>query len=187
MQSPRIFSLHLKTQFDPSNPLIPRDDYLSLWSPTKLVDVFQATTLSHLVIDTCGSEVKGHICPGIALSIPSLRSVRLRMQRICPRILTFRAAAVTQDGHSNTLPLSKAEQQDPIPLAKIQSIIINTSLKESDQFSWGYSQHCTESKRGWDLFDDMVTAAIETAEQFPSLKVMRILCHKHPWLENDYV
>lgn len=36
-----------------------------------------------------------------------------------------------------------------------------------------------------ELYDDMVMRAIEFAKQMPNptLKVFRILCHKHPWLE----
>lgn len=174
------FSLRLKSQFDPSNPLLPREHYLSLWSPTKLVDAFQATNLSHLVIDTCGSEIKGHICPRIALAIPSLRSVRLRMQKVCPRILGIMGA---EDKPSNTLDQSKAEQRDSAPVAKVERIIINLCLKEADRFFAEYSRHCTKPTRGWDLYDEMVTAATETAKQFTTLKVMRILCHKHPLLK----
>lgn len=174
-----FFSLSLRTPWNPSNPMAIPDDYLSLWSPTKLIDVFQATNLSHLVIDTCGSEIQDHACPAIALEISSLRSIRLRMRKICPRVLSLQA---TQDSRQNALAQSAHEQRkEPVALAKLESIIINLSRIDNGRRSTAYSQHCTETKRGWELFDDMVIAASETANEFPTLQVVRVLCHKHPW------
>lgn len=105
---------------------------------------------------------------------------RLARQRFCPRILGFRDAP---DDCSNTLDQSKVEQQNYIRVAKIESIIINISLKEFNRFNFSYSKHCTEFKGEWDLFNDMVTAATETAKAFSTLKVVKILYHKRQWLQ----
>lgn len=105
-----------------------------------------------------------HVCPQLALKIPHLRSVRLRMYSICRQIFDLK---------------------DCDPSSKIESIIIDLSLRETDPFSTGFSYHCTKSRRAWELYNDMVHAAEEFANRMlnPSLKVLRTLCHKHPSLE----
>lgn len=160
------FTLLVRTQFDPAQPMAPHNDYLSLWSPARFLDAFGVCKLSELVLDTCGSEFKDgvHVCPQLALKIPTLRTVRLRMRRICPQVLNL-------------------QQRDCALPTRIESIIINLSLKEADRFSAGYSRHCTESRRALELYDGMVAAAIDTAKQTSSLKVLRVLSHKHPSLE----
>ncbi|KAJ5085022.1 hypothetical protein N7532_009793 [Penicillium argentinense] len=155
------FILRAPSQFDPDKPLAPVTNYLESWSPTSLFDALHLSTISDLVIDTCGSEFQSgvHVCPRIALKIPSLRSIRLRMHNICPRVLEL--------------------ERD----SKIESIIINLSLKEPDRFHAGFSRHCTEVKSAYELYDDMVMAASNVARSQPGIKMLRILCHKHPYLE----
>lgn len=53
-----FFTLHARSQFDPADPLAPRHDYLSMWSPARLLDDLQVSKISNLEIDTCGSEFK---------------------------------------------------------------------------------------------------------------------------------
>lgn len=112
---------------------------------------------------TYGSEMNSaiHICPQLALQIPSLRSVRLRMCRICPQIFEFRQG-------DSAMPL------------QIESIIINLSLQDVDRFSAGFSHHCNEPRRALSLYSEMIATGTEIAKQTPSLKVFKILCHKHP-------
>lgn len=155
------FALRAPSHFDPDKPLAPVTKYLGSWSPIGLFDTLHLSTISDLVIDTCGSEFQRgvHICPRIALKIPSLRSIRLRMHNICPRVLEL--------AHES----------------KIESIIINLSLKEHDRFHAGFSRHCTEPKSAYDLYDDFVIAGTNVAKSQPSIKMLRILCHKHPYLE----
>lgn len=139
------FTLRAHGQFDPAQPLAPRHHhYLSMWSPARLLDALWASKLLELEIDTCGSELKNeiHVCPQLALKIPSLRSVRLRMHKICPQIFDL-------------------QHEEGARSSKIESIIINLSLKETDCLSAGYRSHCTGSRRAWALFDDMVMTANE--------------------------
>ncbi|KAJ6049542.1 hypothetical protein N7444_006258 [Penicillium canescens] len=147
--------------FNPEEPLAPHTNYLETWSPTKLLDTLQCSKISELVIDTCGSEVKGgvHICPHLALNISSLRSIRLRMRSICPQVFDL--------------------QHD----SKIESILINLSLMEPDRLHAGFSRHCTETNPAYQLCEDMVAAATKVAKSQPSMKILRILCHRHPYLE----
>lgn len=184
------FTLRARSQFDPAEPFAPRCDYLSLWSPASLVDTLQTCKISELVIDTCGSElnhsIQGHVCPHRILLIPSLRSIRLRMRRVCPQILDMQCIESTTlfDESSTSSPILP-EREDPVvrPPSKIESIIINLSLKETGRFSAGYSQHCTRQRRGWDLYEDMIMAAEEVVKRAPGLKMLRFLIHKHPSLE----
>lgn len=94
-------------------PLVPRTNYLSKWSPNGFLDAFWLSKLSELEIDTCGSEFKTgiHVCPQLALKIPRLQYVRLRMLRICPEIFDL-------------------QHQDVARSSKIKSIIIKVSSKE---------------------------------------------------------
>ena len=158
------FTLRVRSHFDPVNPLIPRQQYISSWDPTQFLSVLGSSNLTHLVIDTYGSEMNSsiHICPLLALQIPSLRSVRLRMCRICPQILEF-------------------SRGDSAMLLQIESLIINLSLQDVDRFSAGFSHHCTEPRRALDLYNEMITTGTGIAKQPPSLKVFKILCHKHPF------
>ncbi|KAJ5529142.1 hypothetical protein N7527_002535 [Penicillium freii] len=157
------FTLHVRSQFDSENPLAPRQQYISTWNPTRFLNVLGTSKLSHLVIDTYGSEMSSaiHICPHLALQIPSLRSVRVRMCRICPQILEF-------------------PQGDSAIPSQIESLLINLSLQDVDRFSAGFSHHCTEPRRALDLYNEMITTGTEIANKTPSLKVFKILCHKHP-------
>lgn len=103
-----------------------------MWSPARLLDDLWVSKVSEIEIDTSGSEFKNeiHVCPWLALKIPHLRSVRLRMHRIWPQIF-------------------ETEHKDRGSSSKTENIIINLSLKETDRFSTGFSHHCTESRRGF--------------------------------------
>ena len=159
------FTFQAHSHFDPRDPLAPRQEYLSTWSPAGLIDNLPTSKLTELVIDTCGSEIADniHVCPHAVRQIPRLRSVRIRMRRICPEILDIDQTT-----------------EDPTKSSNIESLIFNLSLIEPDRLSAGFSHHCTEGRRGWELFDDMVTAGSEAAKRLPSIKVLRVLCHKHP-------
>lgn len=162
------FTLRARSQFDPAEPPAPRHDYLFMWSPARLRDDLQVSKISDLEIDTCGSEFKNetHVCPQLARLIPHLRNGRLRMYKICPRIFDWK-------GYGPSPP-------------KAETFIVNISLIKRNRFSAGFSHHCTESKNSWALYSDMVHTAEELAKQLldsSNLKVLRILCHKHPWLE----
>lgn len=144
-------------------PLAPRINYLSKWSPARFLNAPWLSKLSELEIDTCGSEFKNgiHVCPKLALKIPRLQYVRLRMLRICPEIFDL-------------------QSQDSARPSKIKSIIIKVSFKEMDRFTAGFSTHCTESKGGRVLYNDMVRTATEMVKQTQSLKVLNILIHNFP-------
>lgn len=162
------FTLRARSQFDPAEPLAPRHHYLSMWSPARPLDDLQVSKISNLEIDTCGSDFERevHVCPRLALVIPHMRNVRLRMHSICPQIFDWK-------GYGPSPP-------------KTEIFIVNISLMERNRFSAGFSHHCTEPKNAWALYNDMVHAAEELAKQIlgsSNLKVLRILCHKHPWLE----
>lgn len=154
------FTFQARSHFNPKDPLVPRQEYLSTLSPAGLIDNLPTSRLSELVIDTCGSELADniHVCPRVVRLIPRLRSIRFRMRRICPEILDI----------------------DQTKSPKIENLIINLSLIEPDRFSAGFSHHCTKARRGWELFDDMATAGSEAAKRLPTIKVLRILSHKHP-------
>ncbi|KAJ5782940.1 hypothetical protein N7457_004714 [Penicillium paradoxum] len=160
----RSFTLRARSHFDPAHPLAPRKQYITKWNPTEFFNMLGTSKLSHLVIDTYGSEMSGavHICPRLGLQIPALRSVRLRMRSICPHIFGF-------------------SQGDSALPGNIECIIINLSLKDTDRFSTAFSHHCTEPRSAWNLYDEMITVGTEVAKKTPSLKVCKILCHKHPW------
>lgn len=155
----RTFSLLAKGYFNPKTPLASYTNYLGQGGSMNLLEILPFSVLSDLTIDTSGSEIKAreHICPQIAARIPSLRSVRLRMRCICPQVLDF--------DHNS----------------KIESIIINLSLKESCLLA--FSRHCTAPTSAYGLNDAMVAAATNIATSLPSIKMLRILCHKHPYLE----
>lgn len=156
----KAFSLRAQSDFDPHHPLAPAINYLESWSPTRLFDTLDLSTVSDLVIDTCGSRFQSgvHICPRV-LKIPSLRSIRLRMQHVCPREIEL------------------------VSNSNMESIIINISLIEPDRFHAGFSRHCTESMTAYDLYEEMVVAATKFADSHPDIKTLRILSHKHPYSE----
>ncbi|KAJ6184506.1 hypothetical protein N7519_005807 [Penicillium mononematosum] len=160
------FTLHVRSQFDPARLLTPRQRYLSPWDPTRFLSVLGTSSLSHLVIDTLihldqklNSAI--HLCPQPALQIPSLKSVRLRMCRICPQILEF----------------SPADSAMP---SQIESVIINLSIPNVDQFFAGFSRHCTEPMLALELYNEMITTGTEIAKQIPRLKVVKIVCLRYP-------
>lgn len=159
--------LRASSQFDPAQPLAAHHHYLVAWSPVDFLDGHWVSKFTELEIDTCGSGFKSkvHVCPQLALKIPYLRSVRLRIHKICPRIF------------------DALQQNDGATSSRIESIIVNLSLKETDCFPAGFSSHCTQPKRVWELYDDIVVTATEIGKQNPSFKVLRILCHKHPSLQ----
>lgn len=122
------FSFRAHSEYT-GEPLAPRTNYLSKWSPTRFLNAPWLSKLSELEIDTCGSEFKSgiHVCLQLALKIPHLRCVRLRMLRICPQIFDL-------------------QHQDGARSSKIESIIIKVSYKKMDRFTAGFSSHCTESR-----------------------------------------
>ncbi|EYE97496.1 uncharacterized protein EURHEDRAFT_295967 [Aspergillus ruber CBS 135680] len=144
-------------------PLAPRTNYTSKWTPARFLDAPWLSKLSELGIDTCGSGYKNgiHVCPRLALKIPHLRYVQLRTLRICPEIFDL-------------------QYQDGARSSKIRGIVIKVSFKEMDRFTAGFSTHCTESKGGRPLYNDMVRTATEMAKQTQSLKVLIILIHNFP-------
>lgn len=102
-----------------------------------------------------------HVCPQLARIIPHMQNVRLRMYRICSRIFDWKH-------YGPSAP-------------RIESIIVNVSLIELNCFFARFSHHCSDAKRPWELYGDMVDAAEELTKQMPtpsSLKVLRILSHK---------
>lgn len=157
----KTFTFSAASYFDPAKLYIPSTNYLGLWSPESLLNMLQFSILSDLTIDTCGSDFNTgvHVCPQIALKLPSLRSIRLRMRRICPLVFELKQNS------------------------KIHSVIINLSLKENDRFHAQFTRHCTESYTPYELNDSMVMAATKMAKSLTSITMLRILCHKHPYLE----
>ncbi|KAL4810124.1 hypothetical protein BDV18DRAFT_130333 [Aspergillus unguis] len=158
----KSIGLQASAHFDEAQPLLPRHDYLSNWSPAGLVASLRTSNISHLVLDTWGSELKEdvHICPSLAQIIPSLRSVRLRMRKICPRALDL--------------------QQDA---SAVESIIVNLCLAETGHLSPGFSRHCDELNSSFRLFEDMLAVSTDVVKRSPGLKKMRILRHMHPSLD----
>ncbi|KAJ5952248.1 uncharacterized protein N7479_010661 [Penicillium vulpinum] len=153
------FTLRVCKQFEIS--LVPRQHPLSTWNPIRFLNALGTSKLSHLVVDTYGSQLSRaiHICPQLALRIPSLRSLRIRMYRICPKILE--------------LPQGDSPSQ-------IESIIINLSHQHVYRVSAMYSSHCTERRGGLGLYNDMIIKGTEIAKQTPSLKVLEVMCHMYP-------
>lgn len=160
------FTLRTHTPYDGARLLNPRDRCLPKWSPVALVDSLAVSNLEHLVLDTRDSRFKGgmHVCPGLARKIPSLRSLRLRMRRICPRAFNIQRTG-TGMGMSTS---------------RIESIIINISLVEPGHTYGRFSRHCTKVVSTYELFNEMIRVASETVKQTPSLRQMRILRHKNP-------
>lgn len=157
----KTFTLFANGYFSTERPLESYTDYLKECSLGHILKVLPFSILSDLTIDTSGSEIqdKEHLCSQIALRIPSLRSLQLRMRCICPHVLEFDKSS------------------------KIESMIINLSLKEDHLLNAGFSLHCTEAISAYDLNDKMVTAATEIATGLSNIRMLRILCHKHPGLE----
>ena len=102
-----------------------------------------------------------HVCPKLALKIPRLQYVRLRMLRICPEIFDL-------------------QYQDSARPSKIKNIIIKVSFNEMDRFTAGFSTHCTESKGERVLYNDMVRTATEMANHTQSLKNAEYLDPQFP-------
>lgn len=89
LQYCRLSSFRFRAHSEYTGELLaPRTNYLSKWSPTRILDAPWLSKFSGLEIDTCGSEFKSgiHVCPQLALKIPHLRCVRLQMLRICRQI-----------------------------------------------------------------------------------------------------
>ncbi|OQE94262.1 hypothetical protein PENNAL_c0004G09995 [Penicillium nalgiovense] len=163
------FTLRVRSEFDPASPLTPRQRYSS-WDPTRFLSILGTSNLSHLVIDTFGSELSSaiHLCPQLALQIPSLKSVRLRMRRICRQILEF-------------------PQGDNVIRSQLESLVINLSVPSVDQFFARFSRHCTEPGLSSELYDEMITTGTEIARQTPRLKVFKIVCYRHRIVCSDTV
>jgi hypothetical protein len=154
------------SEIDLRFPLGPRYEYLASWSISGLLGSIPASRISDLVLDICGSETEDdhtsghHMCPNLASLIPSLRTVRLRMRKICPRIFEF--------------------PSDPEHNSRLESLIVNISLREHDiriLYS-GYSSHCETYRDGWDLYFEMIEAATTAIPKLPKIKVMKLISHK---------
>ncbi|CAP95545.1 hypothetical protein PCH_Pc21g06480 [Penicillium rubens Wisconsin 54-1255] len=158
------FTFRVRSEFA---PIIPLTRYAS-WDPTRFLSVLDTSNLSHLVIDTFGSEMINamHLCPQLAHQIPSLKSVRLRMRRICRRILEF-------------------PQSDSVMPSQIESLVINLSIPNFYGFTDGFSCHCTELRLQSELHNEMITTGTEIVKQTPRLKVFKIVSygHRFPLLE----
>ncbi|KAL4797291.1 hypothetical protein BDV19DRAFT_51757 [Aspergillus venezuelensis] len=155
-------SLRTSKHFDQNTqPWTGHCHYLFRWSPAVLIECLGTSNLTHLSLDTCGSNFKHgtHICPDLASKLPRLQSLRLRMYKICPRVFE--------------IPRNSA----------IESIIVNLSLVETHTLSAGFSKHCDGSKSASDLLVDMLSAAAETAKRISNLEKWRVLRHKHPTLD----
>lgn len=152
------FTFRVRSEFD---PIIPLTRYAS-GDPTRFLSVLGTSNLSHLVIDTFGSEMRGamHLCPQLAHQIPSLKSVRLRMRRICRRILEF-------------------PQSDSVMPSQIESLVINLSIPNVYGFTDGFSCHCTELRLQSELHNEMITTGTEIVKQTPRLKVFKIVSYGH--------
>ncbi|OJJ03338.1 hypothetical protein ASPVEDRAFT_731859 [Aspergillus versicolor CBS 583.65] len=162
----KSFILRTHTPYDSGRLLNPRYRCLPKWSPIALVDSLAVSSLEHLVLDTRDLRFKGgkHVCPCVARKMPSLRSLRLRMRRICPRVLDM------QQTHPSSITST----------SRIESIIINLSLVEPGHTYGRFSRHCTRVMSTYGLFNEMIRVASEMAKQTPSLRQVRILRHKNP-------
>ncbi|OJJ56947.1 hypothetical protein ASPSYDRAFT_133947 [Aspergillus sydowii CBS 593.65] len=160
----KSFTLRTHTPYDGARLLNPRYRCLPKWPPAGLVDSLAVSNIEHLVFDTRDSRFMGgmHVCPCLARKIPLLRSLRLRMRRICPRVLDMLR---TGTGTSTS---------------RIESIIINISLVEPGHTYGRFSRHCTKVMSTYGLFNEMIRVASETVKQTPSIRQMRILRHKNP-------
>ena len=86
------FSLEASSENDPQ--LGPRWDYLLGSTITNVINALPPG-LQRLTLDTCGSTLRLseedrtpiHLCPLLALRLPQLEQVRIRMRHICPEIL----------------------------------------------------------------------------------------------------
>lgn len=138
---------------------------LIYWSPKSLSKNLPLSKVSDLVLDTCGSELYGehswrrHNCVYLARCIPSLRSVRIRMGVICPRIFEF-PSETTVD-------------------SRLERLVVNIYLKEQDleEAAENYSTHCIYRRRVH-LYSEMITAATTAAVNFPRIEEMSIISRK---------
>lgn len=120
--------------------------------------------LSHLSIDTFESELHDcvHVCSLFKEHhiIFSLRTVQLRLRKICPEILHVTDEALT------TGPM------------KTESILINLSALRADCLSSDQSEIC-RNRGSWafvsSLFPGMVTTASTVVSKFPKIRALRIL------------
>ncbi|KAJ5356302.1 hypothetical protein N7517_010911 [Penicillium concentricum] len=149
------FTLLVRRNYNPR----PRPHYASTWNPTPFFNVLGASKISHLVIDTWGSNMTSsvHICPRLALQLPSLKSLCLRMYSICTEVLEF-------------------PRGDSATPSRIESIIINLSPQDSQRMSKKDPEYCNGRRL---LYHAMASEGTKIAKQMPSLKVFRILrqCH----------
>ncbi|KAJ5587860.1 uncharacterized protein N7459_003625 [Penicillium hispanicum] len=140
------------------------DSLLGSWSPSRLLDSLWSSKISRLEMDTGGVDFgteTGHLCPQLALQIPSLRFVRLRMRSICPDILRLQ--------HAGTFGPSRIEE-----------LIINLSLADLNQYSISLSAHCSGHSPGLDLAEDMIVAGKAAVRDTPSLKTLKIVGYIFP-------
>ncbi|KAH7168085.1 hypothetical protein DER46DRAFT_636257 [Fusarium sp. MPI-SDFR-AT-0072] len=149
------------------NPFSSLEDYLSLSTMRALLSV---ESLSVLVLDLPGTSLnssgqqgdESHICPSIGALLPTLRTLHLRMRRICPDVLK------TQDLDS-TLHLS--------------TVVINLSLL-TDQPSITSAAHAKPcGSQGGGLIQlraDVREQAEALVTRMASPQTMRILTHTLP-------
>jgi hypothetical protein len=138
----------------------PNLQYASGWNPTEFINVLGISSVSHLVIDRWGSKIDPaiHVCSRLALKIPSLKSLRIRMDRICPKIFRF------PQGDST----------------RIESIVINLSLQGARRHFRTFPVHCKGRRRALALYDEMVKDGTEIVRQISSLKMFKVMCYKRP-------
>lgn len=163
------FTLQALCENDPIQPVASRHQYLGSWSVLGLLETIPKSKISELVLDTCGTDLSDgkkpgpHTCEALASLIPSLRTARLRMQTVCPRVFEF--------------------PPDTTNPRRLESLVLNLSLKESshqDSLAY-YSSHCGDPQRAWNqvYYLEMVRSAIGAAEHLPKLRVMDVLHHEY--------
>lgn len=131
------------------------DDFMMDWSPVSLLNNLPWHTLKVLELGTYESYVdtSDHFCPLLALRIPSLKSVQMRMRLTCPEVFNFQDTDITRPS--------------------IEKMIIHMNLCLGLN-PWLYApEHCTDEYPYLDpeaLYCAMHEAALETVQCLPTLK-----------------
>ncbi|KAF4337314.1 hypothetical protein FBEOM_8827 [Fusarium beomiforme] len=155
-QSRRLRTLRMRTWSSP-----PKPDYLSLFTIGAFLSV---ENLSVLVLDLAGisldslahQEEGSHICPTIAATLRTLRTLHLRMRSICPDVL---------------------KPQDPDENLHLSVVAINLSLvtNQPAETLAVYSERCGPEVGFNQLKADMQEEAEALATRMESPKIIRIL------------
>ena len=162
------FALQIGSHFHLDDSPGLRDDILSSSSPSQLLDSLWPSKITRLEIDTGGIDLHpetDHLCPQLALQIPSLRYVRLRLRQICPDVL-------------------RLHETNNFGPSRIEELIINLSLADLNQYSIRLSSRCSGQNQGWALVEDMIVAARAAVKETASLKVLKIVCYVYPNLQS---